>query len=397
MSETETIEQVIDPTAMLESMLDGAFEAATPAVTDDTPAPVATQDDAPAGLPDASTTAPAADDSGFGSPLGDDVVVKEPVVADPAADAAAFDAETEAELAKMATDPHPGVAFKKLREQLKEAKALSSAAASSQEDSEAMTQLRAEVELYKSQAAEVTELKSKVALNDYTATPEYEQNISQPFQDISSLAAILEGANSLDEGAIIKAIADKDIGRQNSAIEALVHKVDDRTRVQIYNMADKMTTLYLREDTIRENAAARLSDYNDKQATQTAVQQEQRAAEFGSAVESTFSDFESKVPSLLSDTGERSAEYAPLMEKAKALDFESLDDKSKGFAAMAAVTLPKIVADYNKMRTALAEKESLLGQYRGATPSQGAGTPGDTTKTPKKDHKEVLDDFLNLG
>jgi hypothetical protein len=162
---------------------------------------------------------------------------------------------------------------------------------------------------------------------------------------------------------------------QNAAIERLAPHLDARTAGQIYNMADKMTTLYQRDGEIQATASERMAAYAEKQTTESAVAKTQRHQEFAASVEDTFKEFGDKIPSLLNATGEKSDIYEPMIEKAKGMDFESLDNQSKSFAAMAAMVLPHLVKDYKELRATLSDKDSTLRGMRGSSPTPGKGAP----------------------
>lgn len=343
------------------------------------PTPTPTPDPAPPGLPDNSKSddGKPSDDDDFGSPFGDDPssAKSDDKPDDADGDAGGFEQETWKKLEEMGLDPHTGIKFKEAREELRQAREEVAKLKANSVDSAEMQELRAKVADYENLQTDYKELKQNAALNDYRQTDEYDNQVTQPYTELQKMANLLEKSSGIDEGTILKAISNSDPNIQNQAISELEDRLDTRTLSRVNGMADQMIMLYGREDQIASQAEARLSEYNERQTSEQAVASEEQRRVFGSHVDGTFSQFENKIPMLISEDGGRSEAYGDMLNKAKSLDFSSMDGENQAFAAMASVLLPSVVKQYKQAQGEIRDLKALNNEYKGATPSSSGGSP----------------------
>ncbi|MBT8449773.1 MAG: hypothetical protein KJO69_08790, partial [Gammaproteobacteria bacterium] len=308
-----------------------------------------------------------------------------------------FEEETWNKIKEMGTDPHAGIKYKELRDELKAYKQKESEFSQSVESSEEVMQLKAKLESLEEIETQYQEMRNKAAMVDYTQTEEYKQYVDAPFSRMITDATALEEHLGFEENAIMKAIATSDRKTQDRAIEDLTRDVPPRYAREIEQMASDLLKLYRTEATIKDEAATRLDRYQESETARQAAERERSHAVFKNQVGKTFERYQTKIPSLLDDQGNPISDYNDMLGKAEAIDFDDLDVESRGFAAMAAVTMPHLVSSYKQMQVKLKEANTLISAMKASNPS--SVSPPDAGGTPRKHQPKVQDkmkSFLDM-
>ena len=129
-----------------------------------------------------------------------------------------FEAALKAEIKDLYDDPKPGVRFAELKRELKDAKVEMERLRTETPETEEVVQLRAQAAASANIQADLDAAKERLNLIDYESTPEYEQQIVQPFNDLSTAAKHIDEANGLDAGTTLAAISHKDRATQDGIV-----------------------------------------------------------------------------------------------------------------------------------------------------------------------------------
>ena len=340
----------------------------------------------------AEDTTPASEQEGFKSPF-DKEEGEEKTEDKPAGDSDSdsdtdFDKETEAELEAMKTAPHPGEAFKKVRGELKDTKAqitelmdkVKAYESGDMQGSAQYEEMKAKIDRYDELIKENESLSQKIATVDYRETPEYKQQILDPYDGIAGLADTLEKRSGLDDGEILSAITNKNYSDQTEAVEALKDRVDERTFSALIKMADDMTILYQREDKLSHNAEALLNEARSSKEAIEAQAKQKSEETYKRSVNNMFDEYQDKIPLFIADDGTESPLSQTLKDQASGVDFDNMNAEQKAFAAMSAVSLPAMIKKYNEMSKKLTALSASKKMEDEASPS-GVERSAPTTST----------------
>jgi hypothetical protein len=317
-----------------------------------------------------------------------DPVVPEPptepekVEPEPTPEPDEFEKETQAKLDEMQHDPHPGIKYKELRDELKGLKQELKDAQDGVSNSEEVQKLRLQAEQAEKFQTEAAELRSTLALNDYKRTDEYDTLVRKPLEEGKVLAATIEKDNGLPEGSVFNAIAHGSTETKRQLIEKLAEDGNlsmwDQTR--IYQMADRHIQITATDTSLKGTAEERMSELNSMQVSQATAANEEQSKALSGGVEQTFARYEGKLPGFVTDDGLPTDAFNQLKTEAAATQLNTIEDAS--FAIFAATLLPEILKTNKDMSAQLAAKNKQLAKYGGATPT--AGTPSTPAKVVKK-------------
>tara|TARA_R110001583_G_scaffold123825_4_gene275238 strand:- start:190 stop:1413 length:1224 start_codon:yes stop_codon:yes gene_type:complete len=346
-------------TNFLEQAINGVSDTEIPETTktpaiDDTPVP-ATDLSKPAEVTDPP-------EGEFKGPFDKKPEKEKTPEAKPEGEATDFEAETAKALEDMNSATHPGEAFKKVRGQLKTEKATVADLQKKIEGyesgditgNEKFIEMKAKLDRYDEVLSQNETLSAKIAEVDYRETAEYQDKILKPYEDIAALADSFEDRADLTKGEIMRAVTNKNYSAQTDAIEAMRDKLDDRTYNSVMQMANEMTVLYQREDSLSKNSEALLAESRTSREAASAQEKLKNEETYKRSVNSVFDEYQDKIPLFIADDGTESPLSKDLKIQASTIDFDTMNADQKAFASMSAVSLAPLMRKYNEVNKQLA-------------------------------------------
>jgi hypothetical protein len=333
--------------------------------------------------PTVEPTTPEPDPSASAEPT--EPPVPDPVVPEPEpakAEPDAFDKETDAKLEKMKFDPHPGIEFKRVRDEVKSLKQQLREAQDGISSSEEVQKLRLQAEQSETYKTEAADLRSTLALNDYKRTDEYDTLVRKPMEEAKVMAKRIEEDNGLPEGSVLNIVKHGDAKTQDQLIEKLVEDggLNRRAEINIYNMAQRHVQVSATDAALKGTAEERMSELNSMQVSKETAANEEQSKALSGGVEQTFARYEGKLPGFVTDEGLPTDQFNDLKSEAASTQLNTIEDAS--FAIFAATLLPEVLKTNKAMSEEIATKNRQLAKYGGAAPS--ANSPATPAKVVKK-------------
>lgn len=299
----------------------------------------------------------------------------------PEAELDEFDKQTEENIEEMKSDPHPGVKYRELRNQLKEKEAKLKSYESGETAPDKISELESKANLSDQLAKENGELQTRLAEIDYRFSPEYKDTIERPLEEIAELAATLDERNGLDPETILEAIALSNYDSQSQAVAELRDKVDPRSHSTISQMADQVLTIYRREDAIKANAKELMNSSRERAEQLAKVQSAKSVEQYRNSVSNTFDAYQDKIPLFIGDDGETNTTFETLKGQASDLSFDEMSPDDKAFAALSSVSIGPLIRSYHELSKEVSNLRMSNGQTDKSTPrppeSDGASGAGD--------------------
>lgn len=302
----------------------------------------------------------------------------------PEFDEAAFDAETEKEVAGL--DPNKAAAWKKLKSQVKEMK-LKEASASKAAPA---PDVQAELDRLKTVAAEAEALRQRnkelILANDQIAVreeEEYLKGVKQPLDEMAAVIKTMAEASGMAPADLAAIIEEQDIGKQDKMLDALSTKLSSRALNRIERLADDYKAITAKEREILANASTKREMARvARQKTET-EEATRKTQVFKAAVADSFKQYASLIPGFTDSSGNLTDLAVAIQAKTETVDIHSLGAEDLGYLAYAANSLPEIRRELVKLR-----KENAI--LRGSKPRKEIASG--TTPIPQQASEDVAED-----
>ena len=307
-----------------------------------------------------------------------------------------FETNLKAEIAELYNDPKPGIKFAALKREAKEYKAEIERLRTETPETDEVVQLRAQAAASSTVQAELDEAKQRLNLIDYESTPEYEQQIVQPFRDLEVAAKYIDEANGLDEGTTLAAISHRDRAAQDNMVTGIVDQLSVRDQTRVYALADSYLTLNQKASVAREQAGDRLGAYEEQSTTAQAAESERGRIEYQRDVNGVFDKYEGRLPGFVSDGGDITESYATAKAAAAGVDFGSMSGGEKAYASFSAHILPEALSQLQGMQSQIVQLKQLNAELSAAKPNLNSGkAPAPAAKSTPKSLYELNDDDVD--
>lgn len=307
-----------------------------------------------------------------------------------------FDIETDEKIADMENDPHPGIKFAELRQDLKKAQAEIETLKTEGVNTEEMQQLKLQAERSEALEKELKDLQQHLSVVDYQTTREYKNTVERPLNGIKSYSAEMEKANKIPEGLVMQAVTMSDETSQNRAIEGIVeqYELNKREETRLYKMADEYIQVNAIKADLAEKAQDRMNELNEMQVSEQTAAREQQQRELSQTLNSTFDKYEGKLPGFVTDDGQPTETWKELHKITMDSSIGSVEDEAH--AIFAANALPYMLDHIKDISTQLKEKNVLLARYTKAKPTKEvSATP--VEKPAANDNASFMDRLNNLS
>jgi uncharacterized coiled-coil protein SlyX len=225
--------------------------------------------------------------------------------------------------------------------------------------------------------AVLAETSKKLAFYDVTETPEYQAAVTRPTQIIRSKIEGIAARYELDPAQLVAAVTEKNPRTQAELLSDLASGMSDFDKNKFYQIPDDWATIVETENSLRDNAVAA---WEEVRANRTKEQEEAKSKmtqERKQLGEQVWAKLNEKVPAL------KELNADTLKATFDATDFDSLKPVDKVASLAAAVTfapvIQKLMSEAKTKDAKIAELESSLKKYIGASPGAGGGATADTS------------------
>lgn len=303
-----------------------------------------------------------------------------------------------AEIKELYDDPKAGLKFASLKRELKEVKAERERLRTETPETDEVVQLRAQAAAASNIQADLDAAKQRLNLIDYESTPEYEQQIVEPFNELSTAAKHIDAANGLEEGTTLAAISHKDRVTQDNMVAGIVNQLSIRDQTRIYSLADNFLMLDQKASVAREHAAERLGQYQEQSTTEQSQIAERTRVEYQRDVGNIFDKYDGRLPGFVSDDGDTTESYNSARAAASGTDFATMNNQEKALASFSAHILPEVLSQLQSSQSQIIQLKKQNSELTVAKPNLNSGKVAPTrAKATPVSLYEADDDDIRFG
>jgi len=284
-----------------------------------------------------------------------------------------FESQLKAEIKELYDDPKPGVKFASLKREVKDLKTEMERLRTETPETDEVVQLRAQASAASSIQADLDAAKQRLNLIDYESTPEYAQQIVQPFNDLEVATKHIDDANGLEPGTTMAAISHRDRVTQDNMVAGIVNQLSIRDQTRIYSLADNFLALDQKASVAREQAAERLGHYQQQSTTEQAQLVERSRVEYQRDVGNVFDKYDGRLPGFVSDDGNTTEGYTAAKAAASGTDFSTMSGQEKAYASFSAHVLPEALSQLQSMQSQIIQLKQLNTELSSAKPNLNSG------------------------
>ena len=309
-----------------------------------------------------------------------------------------FEDLLKAEIKELYDDPKPGVKFASLKREVKDLKAEMERLRTETPETDEVVQLRAQAAASSNIQADLDAARQRLNLIDYESTPEYEQQIIEPFNELSTAAKHIDAANGLEEGTTLAAISHKDRVTQDNMVAGIVNQLSIRDQTRIYSLADNFLMLDQKASVAREHAAERLGQYQEQSTTEQSQIAERNRVEYQRDVGNIFDKYDGRLPGFVSDDGVTTESYNTAKAAAAGTDFATMNNQEKALASFSAHVLPEALSQLQAMQSQIIQLKQQNAELTVAKPNLNSGKVAPTrAKATPVSLYEADDDDIRFG
>lgn len=295
-------------------------------------------------------------------------------------DEAKFDAETAAVIKALEEKGHPGDVYKKVREDLKKAQQ----ATMSPEVEKEIADLKLKAEEADGLRARLDELSNQSAKLKVENSDEYNREVLRPAEMIFKKAEELAEQYEGDAEVIKNIIRTRDRKAQNEMIKEQLQDMSDFDRNEVYRMVQDFGKLVEKREMMLEDAEKSIERIEAQRIEEENKAREEQRRNVQTIQKEIWDKYQDKIPGLLDESGEPTAELKSLMAKGLSIDFSKAKGRDQAYASFAGVVLPFLVKQMNQQSKELAEyrKSDAKSVKKSASPGKSV-TPAVKSSEPE--------------
>ncbi len=256
--------------------------------------------------------------------------------------------------------------FKELRTEAKEFK--KTLATKEQELAQAAARVK-ELEALSGTSEEVQKkldaYELELSVSRLEATDSYQKAVTQPLADIATTAEALATKHELDVNKLLDAIAISDPTAQDEAFEELLAGVNDRDKLKIYSLAEKLPAIMTERERLQAYSSTALAELDARKEAEKAAEAVENSKLRKAAVELVTTRVLAKLPFLKEEGFSTDAVKAKIADT----DFDALDVTSRAYNAFAGHLVPQLAKNYVALQKELEQVTDELGKYKKASPA----------------------------
>ena len=305
--------------------------------------------------------------------------------AKPAFDADKYDADTAALLESIDKAGHPGEAFKKMREKLKE---FESGTANAPEFESKIAALEAEKAELAEKAAQVEAMQEKVtAISSRNAellleeNADYQAQVAKPHQEIKETVTALAEAKEIPEKELWSVIMENDPVKRMTAVDALEEKIGGRHALMVDNIATDIRRLSALDKDMRSKASEIVTAAREQESGSNEKELAAKAQSYQTFTKTSFEQYANKIPGFTDDTGNMTDAARMAIAKAQSVDPNTLAPNDLAYMTFATQSLPQALKELRSLKKENRDlKVAAGGAGKDISPKTGDKKPVDDGK-----------------
>lgn len=241
------------------------------------------------------------------------------------------------------------------------------------------TQLAAKVKELEASTGMTEETQKKLAeyelqlsISKLEATDEYKKVVTEPLANIAETVSAIAEKHGIDTNQLLDAIAIVDQKDQDEALEDLLVGINDRDKLKIYAMAEKLPGIMNERDRLYDNRDAALKEIEARKSQEDQRLTSERAKQRKAALDLVESRVNSKI-SFLKQSDKFNVDAAK--EAIADTDFDALDTTTKAYNAYAGRLLPQFAKAHAELLQEIETLSDELSKYKKTSPAL-KGTKG---------------------
>lgn len=280
-----------------------------------------------------------------------------------------------------------GQAFKKLKSDLKEARAAADAErtklaadiAAAKTGVVPETEVKTLKEQLAARDAALQEYETELAITRVEGTRAYKEHVAKPLAAIRATVDTIAGASTNFKAPdILAALAETDPKKKDALLTEIAADIPERHRFNLYNLDGQYASLAAQEKFVRDNAKEALKIIEERNAGETASRTETQTKEYASALDATWTGLQKEVPFLRPIEGQEkwNAALSDLDKLARSTDVTSLPAPAKAQIIYHAHAFPLAINALNYYAGEVVRLENALKAKETGKPGAGGGNPG---------------------
>lgn len=242
------------------------------------------------------------------------------------------------------------------------------------------TQLAARVKELEAATGMSEEVQKKLAdyelqlsISKLEATEQYQKAVTNPLAEIAETATSIAEKHDIDTNKLLDAIALSDQKEQDEALEDLLAGINDRDKLKIYALAEKLPTIMAERDKLYANRDEAIKEIEARKQEEDQKTAAERTKERKAALDLVETRVTTKIPFLAKSD---KFNIAAVKEAVETVDPDALDTTTKVYNAYAGRLLPQFAKAQAELLKEIETLSDELDKYRKASPSvKGTQTP----------------------
>jgi hypothetical protein len=218
----------------------------------------------------------------------------------------------------------------------------------------------------------LSEYELQLSISKLEATDAYKTAVTKPLSDIAETATSIAERHELDVNKLLDAIALSDQKAQDTALEDMLVGINERDKLKIYALAEKLPAVMAERDRLYENRDAALKEIDARKSEEDQKTVAERAKERKVALDLVETRVTTKIP-FLKDSDKFNITAAK--EAIADVDFSALDTTTAAYNAFAGRLLPQFAKAQNDLMKEIETLSDELDKYRKTSPT-AKGTKG---------------------
>ncbi len=221
----------------------------------------------------------------------------------------------------------------------------------------------------------------ELSVSRLEATEAYKNSVTKPLAAIAGEAETLAAKYSIDVDKLLDAISLTDTEKQDEAFADLLDGVNDRDRLKVYSLSEKLPAIFEQRTKLHDNSAEALKELEATKQSQSEAELLIKSKERAAAVDLVATRVAKALP-FLSTSGKFDLE---VVKSGSDTDYDTQDITTKAYNAYAGKLVPQLAKAYLGIMKEVEELTNELDKHRKADPSFKDGKQPTGVKVDDKD------------
>lgn len=211
----------------------------------------------------------------------------------------------------------------------------------------------------------VAEFEQQQMFSNLEQTSAYQQAVTQPLQELMSMADQIADKYEVDSDALIDVLALDEPEAQEAGIAELLPHASDRDKARLFRIMEEIDPILQRRNSLYENAEAAIAEAKLLEEQRQKEDFAHRAQLRKNITRNVVGRVQEKLPFL---SGIENLDFTSIENKAAETDPTTLHPVDHAYNAVSAQLLPTVVREYVAMRKEVDLLTDRLAEYENAQP-----------------------------